>query len=247
MSGAARRVQLEPAFLLHHYPWRDSSRILELFTRARGRVSLFARAARRGGSSLPAVLQPFGELLVSWTARGEAGQLTGAERVQSPAFLTGERLMSGFYVNELLIRLLPRHDPHPALYDAYALVVGRLHDALAEPARALRIFEKQLLEELGWGLDLAHDAASGAPLEARRAYCYRLDGGAEAIDGVAEGPLVFSGASLLSLAREELADVQSLADARRLLRAALDQCLEGRPLRTRAVMLAMRARGAPVP
>ena len=240
MSGAARRVQLEPAFLLHHYPWRDSSRILEFFSRSHGRVSVFARAARRGGSALPAALQPFGELLVSWSARGEAGQLTGAERMQAPAFLAGDRLMSGFYANELLIRLLPRHDPHPALYDAYAAVVARLQDAAADPGRALRLFEKRLLEELGWGLDLGHEVAGGAPLDPRRAYRYR-------VDGVAEGALVFSGASLLSLAREELADAQSLADARRLLRAALDQCLDGRPLRTREVMLAMRSHSGHAP
>jgi DNA repair protein RecO (recombination protein O) len=247
VSGAARRIQLEPAFLLHHYPWRDSSRILEFFTRAHGRVSVFARAARRGGSSLPAALQPFGELLVSWSARGEAGQLVGAERVDVAAFLTGDRLMSGFYVNELLIKLLPKHDAHPALYDAYAVVVARLHDVAADPARALRIFEKRLLEELGWGLDLAHDAVSGAPIEPHRAYRYRIDGGAEAVDGVAEGVLVFAGESLLSLAREDLADPRCLTDARRLLRAALDQCLDGRSLRTREVMLAMRARGGPAP
>ena len=148
MTASARRVQLEPAFLLHHYPWRDSSRILEFFTRAHGRVSVFARAARRGSSALPAALQPFGETLVSWSARGDAGQLTGAERVRPAGFLAGDRLMSGFYVNELLIKLLPRHDPHPALFDAYALLVSRLHDAAADPARALRLFEKRLLDEL---------------------------------------------------------------------------------------------------
>lgn len=247
MSGAARRVQLEPAFLLHHYPWRDSSRILEFFTRTHGRVPVFARAARRGGSALPATLQPFGELLVSWSARGEAGQLTGAERVAVPAFLAGDRLMSGFYLNELLLKLLIRHDPHPALYDAYATAVTRLQDAAAEPSRALRLFEKRLLEELGWGLDLEHAAGGGPPIEPGRAYRYRIDGGAEPVDGVAEGLLVFAGASLLSLAREELADPQSLADARRLLRAALEQCLDGRPLRTREVMLAMRSWGGPAP
>ena len=247
MSGAARRIQLEPAFLLHHYPWRDSSRILELFTHSHGRVSVFARAARRGGSSLPATLQPFGEVLVSWSARGEAGQLTGAERVRPPAFLAGDRLMSGFYVNELLIKLLPRHDAHPALYDAYAVVVARLHDAAADPARALRIFEKRLLEELGWGLELAHDSLTGEPIDPHRAYRYRIEGGAEGVDGVAEGALVMAGESLLSLAREELADPRSLADARRLLRAALDQCLDGRALRTREVMTAMRARGGVAP
>jgi DNA repair protein RecO (recombination protein O) len=247
VTTSARRVQLEPAFLLHHYPWRDSSRILEFFTRVHGRVSVFARAARRGGTSLPAALQPFGELLVSWSARGEAGQLTGAERVGAPAFLAGDRLMSGFYVNELLIKLLPKHDAHPALYDAYAAVVARLHDPAVDPARALRIFEKRLLEELGWGLELAHDALTGDPIDPRRAYRYRIDGGAEAVDGVAEGALVMAGASLLSLAREDLADPQSLADARRLLRAALDQCLDGRSLRTREVMIAMRTRGGAAP
>lgn len=243
MSGSARRVQLEPAYLLHHYAWRDSSRILELITRSHGRVSVFARAARRGGSALPAALQPFAELLVSWMDRGDAGQLTGAERVRATAILAGDHLMSAFYANELLIKLLPRHDPHPALFDAYAILLERLHDAGTHPARALRLFEKCLLEELGWGLNLEVDAGRGLPVEASRAYRYRIDGGAEAIDGVAEGALVFAGASLLSLAREDLGDERSLADARRLLKAALEQCLDGRPLRTREVLVAMRAYG----
>jgi DNA repair protein RecO (recombination protein O) len=243
VSGTARRVQLEPAYLLHHYAWRDSSRILEFMTRSQGRVSVFARAARRGGTTLPATLQPFGELLVSWTSRGEAGQLTGAERVRAPAVLAGDRLMSAFYANELLIRLLPRHDPHPELFDAYATLLDQLHDGDAQPARALRLFEKRLLDELGWGLSLESDVGSGTPLEPLRSYRYRIDGGPEVIDGVADGTLVFSGASLLSLAREDLGDERSLADARRLLRAALDQCLDGRPLRTREVLIAMRAHG----
>ena len=247
MTAATRRVQLEPAFLLHHYPFRESSRILELFTRGHGRVSLFARAARRGGSALPAALQPFAEVLVSWSARGEAGQLTGAETVRPPAFLAGDRLMSGFYVNELLLKLLPRQDPHPRLYEVYERLLAGLQDGTSDPARDLRLFEKRLLEELGWGLDLAQDAGSGDPIEPRRAYRYRVDGGAEAVAGVAEGTMIFAGASLLSLAREELADPQSLADARRLLRAAIEQCLDGRPLRTREVMRAMRAHGGPGP
>lgn len=246
MTNGTRRVQLEPAFLLHHHPWRDSSRILELFTRSHGRVSVFARAARRGGSSLPSALQPFGEMLVSWSARGEAGQLTAAERIRPPARLGGDRLMSGFYANELLLKLLPRHDPHPALFEAYGSVVSGLQDPSDDPARLLRLFEKRLLEELGWGLDLLHDARSGAPIRADRAYRYRIEGGAEAVEGVAEGPMVFPGSSLLSLARGELADTGSLADARRLLRAAIDQCLDGRALRTREVLMAMRAHGGRV-
>jgi DNA repair protein RecO (recombination protein O) len=149
--------------------------------------------------------------------------------------------MSGFYANELLLKLLQRNDPHPELFDAYALLVGRLYAPGQDPSRALRLFEKRLLDELGWGLNLEHEATSGDPLEPGRSYRYRIEGGAEPIDGVAEGTLIICGASLLSLAREELGDPRSLADARRLLRAALDRLLDGRPLRTREVLLEMRA------
>lgn len=241
MSGTARRIQLESAFLLHHYPWRDSSRILELFSRSYGRVSVFSRAARRSGAT---AAQPFCELLVSWTERGEAGHLNSLELVRAAAPLTGDRLMSGFYANELLIKLLQRHDPHPQLFDAYGQLMLRLRERDCAAARALRLFEKRLLDELGWGLNLEHEAGSGRPLDAAGSYRYSIDGGAEPIDGVAEGTLIFCGASLLSLAREQLDDPISLADARRLLRAALDQCLDGRQLRTRDVMVEMRAYGA---
>lgn len=243
MSASARRVSLEPAFLLHHYPWRDTSRVFELLTRAHGRISVFARATRKTASGAGTALQPFSELLVSWTGRGEAGQLTGAERVRPPAPLAGDRLMSGFYANELLLKLLERHDPHPGLFDAYAVLVAQLADGACDAQRALRLFEKRLLDELGWGLSLEH-ALDGSPIEPALAYRYRVDGGAERIDGVAEGTLIFAGASLLALAREALDDPRSLADARRLLRAALDQCLDGRPLRTREVLVEMRAHGA---
>jgi DNA repair protein RecO (recombination protein O) len=149
--------------------------------------------------------------------------------------------MSGFYANELLLKLLQKNDPHPALFDAYASLVERLYVAEYDPARALRLFEKRLLDELGWGLNLEHEATSGEPLQPARAYRYGIEGGAEPVDGVAEGTLIFCGASLLSLAREQLDDPRSLADARRLLRAALDRLLDGRPLRTREVLLEMRA------
>jgi DNA repair protein RecO (recombination protein O) len=241
MSGA-RRVSLEPAFLLHHYPWRDTSRILELLTRTHGRVAVFARASRQSaGSGNGGALQPFAESLVSWSGRGEAGHLTGAERVRPPATLAGDRLMSGFYANELLLKLLQRNDPHPAVFDAYATLLERLYAPAHDPGCALRIFEKRLLDELGWGLNLEHEAGSGEPLDPQRSYRYGIEGGAEPVDGVAEGTLIFCGASLLALAREQLDDPRSLADARRLLRAALDRLLDGRPLRTREVLLEMRA------
>jgi DNA repair protein RecO (recombination protein O) len=242
---AGRRVLLEPGFLLHHYPWRDSSRILELLTQSHGRVALFARAVRRSGSGLPAALQPFGELLVSWSGRGEAVRLTAVERsAATHAALTGDRVLSGFYANELLLRLLPRNDSHPGIFAAYGTLLAGLADTAAAPARALRLFEKRLLESLGYGLSLEDEGGSGRRIEPARSYRYRLDAGPEAIDGVAEGSLIFCGASLLSLAREELDDARSLADARRLLKAALDQCLDGRELRTREVVREMRAHAA---
>ncbi len=165
VSESARRISLEPAFLLHHYPWRDTSRILELLTRAHGRVAVIARASRRANSALGGSLQLFSEMLASWSGRGEMGNLNGAERVKPPAPLAGDRLMSGFYANELLLKLLPRNDPHPVLFDAYATLLGRLVDMQQDPARALRVFEKRLLEELGWGLNLEHESGSGAPLD----------------------------------------------------------------------------------
>jgi DNA repair protein RecO (recombination protein O) len=257
--SVARRVSLEPAYLLHHHPWRDSSRILELLTRHHGRIAVIARSSRQSGARTGSALQPFTAMLVSWSARGEMGTLTGAERrgllteqpvagdttppAESGPF-DGDRLMSGFYANELLLRLLQRNDPHPALFDAYETLVAHLRLPSQSGLRALRLFEKRLLEELGWGLSLEHEAGGGAPLEPGRSYRYALDGGAEPVDGVAEGTLIFCGASLLSLARDELDDPRSLADARRLLRAALDQLLDGRPLRTREVMFEMRARAA---
>jgi len=171
MTAATRRVQLEPGFLLHHYPWRDSSRILEVLTLSHGRVALFARAARRSGSGLPAALQPFAELLVSWSGRGEAVRMTAAERAATaPSTLAGARLMSGFYANELVIRLLPRNDPHPELYAAYATLLAGLADVRVPAARSLRIFEKRLLEALGYALNLDGEAGSGRPLRSRGAW-----------------------------------------------------------------------------
>jgi DNA repair protein RecO (recombination protein O) len=243
VSGSARRIKLEPAFLLHHYPWRDSSRILELLTQAHGRISVFARAARRSGSALGAALQPFAELLVSFSLRGEAGQLTGVERRATATPLAAGRLMSGFYANELLIKLLPRGDPHPRLYAAYATLLEALAMPAADPVRALRLFEKRLLEETGYGLNLETEIGTGRPVMAQRSYRYRVDSGPELLDGVAEGSLVFCGASLLALAAETLDDTRSVADAKRLLRAALEQCLDGRELRTRQVARAMRTLG----
>ncbi|HEY5806514.1 MAG TPA: DNA repair protein RecO [Povalibacter sp.] len=242
----SRRIQLQPAYVLHHRPYRDTSRILELFTRDHGKVTVFARGARGGagkGASMMSMLQPFNQLLVSWSAGTEAGTLTAAEFDGTYSALPPDRLMSGCYLNELLLNLFARHDTHTDVFELYARAIQSLKAAL-DPLPVLRVFEKRLLESLGYGLALHHDAVSSLPIDPARTYHYRLEQGAVATHDVAEGALVFAGQTLVSLAREDLSDAVICQDARRLLRAALDRILEGRELKSRQVMMALRRRAA---
>src|ERR1044071_6038583 len=243
--SATRQVRLQPAYVLHQRPYRDTSRILELLTRDHGRLTVFARGvvpgartAKRGAARTPALLpllQPFNRLLVSWSGRGEAGQLTAAEFDGAFAALPPQRLLSGCYLNELLLNLLVRHDEHADVFALYAHTIETLKSC-EDVLRPLRVFEKRLLEAIGYGLLLDHEGQNGLPVLAEQTYFYRLDHGPVRISGVAEACTAYCGASLLSLAREELADAASCADARRLLRAALDRCLDGRELKSRQVM-----------
>jgi len=242
--GAHERVLLEAAFVLHQHPYRDSSRILELLTRHHGRRTVFSRGTHRPGSPLTAVLQPFSRVLVSWSARGEAGTLIHAEFDGAPTSLHASRLMSGFYLNELLIRLLPRHDPQTDVFDLYAATLEALRSQRDEGV-VLRVFEKRLLEIAGYGLSLTHDVRSGVPVDATRTYRFLPDEGpVEWAPGVAEGHFLVTGATLLALAAESLDEPTVRHEARRILRMSLDRCLEGRGLRSRDVMTAMR-RAAP--
>jgi len=239
-----RRVQLAPGYLLHHTPYRDTSRILEVLTRDHGRLTLFARAVRGPKSRLNAILQPFQPLLLSWSGRGEAAQLTGAELEGAPRVLPVARLMAAFYLNELILKLTTRHDPHPALYAAYSRALEVLGAAARGAAdrdpveraaveRPLRVFEKRLLDELGYGLDLATSSGDGGAVEPARFYQFRPGQGLVAAPPLAPGAI--PGSSIMALAREQLGGPKELEDARRLLKAAIDHCLEGRDLATRAV------------
>jgi len=238
MSRGAR-IQLTPAYLLHHRPWRDSSRILEVLTREHGRLTLFARGVRGPRARLGAVLQPFQRLLLSFSGRGEAAQLTAAELAGHEPPLPPPALLAAFYLNELLLRLTTRHDALPELFDHYQDTLAALRSgAPLEPC--LRIFEKRLLELLGYGLELATEARSGRPVRPEAHYDFRA--GTGLTPARAPGGRALRGSSLLSLARERLAGRRELEDARRLLQAALAACLEGRPLATRAVAKSMKQR-----
>jgi DNA repair protein RecO (recombination protein O) len=229
MTRNVRRITLAPAYLLHHRPYRDTSRILEVITREHGRLTLFARGVRGPKAKLASVLQPFQLLLLSWSGRGEAAQLTGAELADSHPPLPAASLMGSFYLNELLMKLTTRHDPQPSLFDDYHGTVAGLREGLRlEPA--LRIFEKRLLEALGYGLDLQG-------VDADEYYHFRPAQGL--FPTVAQAAGAVAGQSLISLAQEKLQSTRELEDARRVLQAALAECLEGRVLNTRAVAKAV--------
>lgn len=236
MSAARERVVLQPAFLLHHHPYRDTSRLLELLTRDYGRVGLVARGARAPRSALRGVLQPFRPLLVSWSLRAELGTLTGAEIAAPAPALPAARLYSAWYLNELLLRLTRRHDAHETIYDDYAAALAALgHDGAEAPA--LRLFEKRLLQALGYGLDLRH-TTSGVPVRDGMYYEFRHESGLiEAPPG--PGATIYAGASLLALADETLSEENELRDARRLLQAVLGVYLGPRPLKVREVTRAV--------
>ena len=240
MNRNAQRVALARGYLLHQRPFRDTSLIVEVYTREHGRMSCFARAAR-GPRSRFSGLRPFQPLLLSWSGRGDAPQLTGAECDGLPAALPSAQLLSAFYLNELLIKLTAQHDPHPELFDLYDAALAALAAlADADGAQAesvLRHFELRLLELLGFGVDLQFDAGSGAPVRADAYYHFRPGSG---LLLATEPQNAIPGVVLQSLARDEaLTDPQQLRAARSLMRAAIDHCLEGRELATRTVARAM--------
>jgi len=239
VSRSTHRVQLARAYVLHQRPFRDTSLIVEVFAREHGRMTVFARAAR-GPRTRFALLQPFRALLLSWSGRGEAPQLTGAENADGPPALPAARLMSAFYLNELLLKLLTRHDPYPELFDQYEATLAQLRQQPGAEA-ALRQFEARLLEFIGYGLNLAAEADTGYPVRDDAYYHFQ-----PGVHGVVIAEPGSSGAigggvlQRLALGCGFESDTE-LRQARSLMRAALDHCLEGRELNTRAVARSLLA------
>lgn len=240
------RVSLQPAFVLHHRPYRDTSALLEIFTPEFGRVGLVARGLRSAKSRLQGVVQPFSPLLISWSGRGELATLTGCEPNGALVRLDGARVLSGFYLNELLLRLLHRHDPHPALFECYAQTLHLLQQPDMEQ-RALRIFEKHLLREIGYALMLEHEAESGAPIELGEAYNYHLERGPLKCHAGEYAGVRMQGSSLLALLNETLHDETSLREAKQLMRAALGLYLGNKPLQSRELYIDFHKSRAPSP
>lgn len=175
---ATKRISDEPAFVLHRYDWSESSLILDVFTRHHGRIALVAKGAKRPSSSFRPILLPLQPLQLVFGGESEVRTLKGAEWMGGHVMPTGEALLSGYYLNELLLQLLARDDPHPALFDVYASVVRVLaseHDEVLQAA--LRAFELLLLREIGLLPQLDHQTLTLAPLQEETRYTLVPEGG----------------------------------------------------------------------
>jgi len=226
------RVALHPCFVLHQRPYRETSLILEILSREHGRLALVARGVKRGNYSRRSLMQPNRRLLLAWHQRGDMGTLTDIEADGLPFDLHGKKLLSAFYLNELLMRLLHRHEAHPELYDDFGLTLQQLQ-TVEDDQRTLRLFEKRLLDTLGYGLILDHEVRSGGRIEADRVYYYQVESGP--VSQMPDTPdyLEIGGSTLLALAAEALERETELQQAKRLMRFVLDRYLGGRALASR--------------
>jgi DNA repair protein RecO (recombination protein O) len=235
MSSDAR-VNNEPGFILHTYPFKETSVVAEAFTRGHGRVALIARGARRPASALRGLMQPFTPLLLSWFGKSEMKTLHAAEWQGGLVAPQGRALMCGFYLNELLLRLLARGDAHESLYDRYVdtldLLVGEACSIDYE--RILRRFEKNLLSEIGYGATFDADADSGRPIDPAARYVFQPERGA--LRSVGQPGCPVSGRTLIDLAADRFDSPTTLVEAKALMRTLINHTLGAKPLYTRQLL-----------
>jgi DNA repair protein RecO (recombination protein O) len=235
MSSAGKtRVDGQAAYVLHTYPYRETSLIVEAFSREHGRVAMMARGARRPRSAVRGQVMAFQPLELGWFGQGEMHTLAKVEWIGGQPLLQADALLLGYYMNELLLKLLPREDPHPALFDAYAEAVRAL--AFCEPSQALlRRFEIILLKELGYGLTLDREADSGKPLDQDKHYAWVIERGPiEAGQTSGDNP-AFTGRALRAIAEDDYSDPETLVQAKQLMRMLINHYLGGQPLSSRRV------------
>ena len=237
MSGRSR-IDGQLAWILHSYPYSETSLILDVLTRDHGRLPLMARGARRPRSALRGVLQAFQPIDLSWFGAGEVRTLAKAEWVGGMALLGGTALMLGYYLNELLLKLLPREDAHPGLFAAYAETLQALSRGEHHASR-LRLFEKTLLKELGYGLLLTQEALTGQPVLPDNSYHYLIERGPVEAGSATEGHLL-RGKTLLDLARDDYSDARTLTESKALMRMLINHHLAGQPLQSRRVFMELQ-------
>ncbi|CDG82273.1 DNA repair protein RecO [Janthinobacterium agaricidamnosum NBRC 102515 = DSM 9628] len=229
------RISGQPAFVLHSYPHKETSLIVDVFTRDHGRIALVAKGAKRPHSQLRGVLQTFQPLSAGWTGKSELRILTGAEWVGGMLPLEKTALLCGFYLNELLVKLLARDDPHPVLFDHYVATLNQL--AHNEPAPiVLRKFERALLKETGVAADLGHCTGTRRAVDAQQVYVVDPERGPRPERASDQWPRV-SGKTLLDMEREDYVDATTQAQSKLLMRFLLAHHLGGAPLNTRQILI----------
>jgi DNA repair protein RecO (recombination protein O) len=231
------RIGGQPGFVLHSYPYKETSLIIDLFSRDHGRVALIAKGAKRPHSRLRGVLQTFQPLSVGWSGKSEVRTLTAAEWVGGMLPLEKSGLLCGFYLNELLVRMIARDDPHPVLFDHYVATLNQL--AHNEPAPiVLRKFELALLKETGVAADLTVSARSARAVQPDQAYVVDPEHGVrEARAGEPAHVPVVAGKTLLDMDRQDYSDNVTQAQSKLLLRFLLAHHLGGAPLSTRQILI----------
>ena len=235
MQAHKNRLEDEPAFVLHSYPFRETSLLVEVFSRQHGRVPLVARGARRPRSAIRGLLMNFQPLSLSWFGKHEVRTLHSAEWQGGQPLLQGNALLCGFYLNELLLNLMVRDDPHEQLFDYYQQTLQRLAQG-ADMAATLRCFEKHLLQELGYALLLEHEAGSATPIDAALSYRYVVERGAVRDTARVDEGLPVAGKTLLDMARDNYTDAQSARQGKQLMRMLLNHHLDGKTLYTRELI-----------
>ncbi len=223
------RVILEPSFILHKHAYGNTSWILNIFSQQHGRLAILARGARQPGSRYQGILDILMPLALSWSGRSNLKYLNQVEFIQNTSPLTGTALFCAFYLNELLMRLLPLHDPYPALFIDYQNTLVQL--GCSHKTQALRRFEKRLLQDMGYALSLQYEAHHTRPIEAEYCYQYYPDRGFVRCKAQA-GPTIFPGTSLVAMRYENWKTLSALQDAKRLMRLAMTSLLGKRPLKS---------------
>lgn len=234
----SHRIAEQPGFVLHSHMYRESSLVIDVFTRDYGRVALVAKGAKRPSSRLRGVLQTFQPLSIGWSGKSELRTLTSAEWVGGMIPLENSALLYGFYLNELLLRLLAREDPHQGLFEHYVRALTRL--ATSESAQTvLRVFELALLRETGVGADLSLDVRNNRPVDPDGVYVVDPESGPRPALLTDTAPRVL-GKTLLDMVSEDYSDPQTQQQSKLLMRFLLAHHLNGVPLQTRKILIDLR-------
>jgi DNA repair protein RecO (recombination protein O) len=232
-----RRHEHERGYVLHTYPYSETSLIVETFTREHGRVPMVAKGAKRRNSTLRGALMQFQPVAFSWSGKNDLRSLTQAEWLGGLPMLSGSGLFCGFYLNELLLKLLARDDAHERLFDRYeeALrALGSLSGGAGE-AQVLRGFERELLREIGYALNLTHEAVNDDPIDPDGRYVYHPERGARRLEPREHVDLELSGRTLLELDSGSYSSAQTAGQAKLLMRYLLNFHLNGKALATRQI------------